>query len=628
MGEVGSDDEPTDPFIGRYSRKMTKLKEEHARGGVSLNSRTKEVLSHIQMHLTKVSNLVWFFMMTIRVSPKSCGLVFFLSIFDSLLVPFQLFITRHLVDAFVNEAFPIRLLIGLVVLLLVQRIIGSVLPYVQAELSEDLGIGMQRLVMKKSAQVKLIEFENRDYFDRISLICNGSESRGAALLQQITSMMRIIPGIIAYAIVVAGITPILLAIILVAMIPVLIDSMLIGVKGWEFLRRINRQRRLSDYYSTLLTTRRFAQEVRLYDLGSYFISKWEELFTKTTKQQMKFSLLMLLRQRATVIFMVFVSMAGLWWVVFSGIAQATPGQYAILFQSILGLLSGASIAGILRGIGEQSGYALQLRSFLSMTTVDDSVEPGHQREVQGKIVFENVTFTYPGSSVPAIKDLSVSINAGESLAVVGENGAGKTTFVKLLLGLYAPDSGRILIDGVDINNQDEGIMLKSAVFQDFVRYNAELRTNIGISDWRKMDNDILLEDAVKKAGADEVMSSLSEGYETLLGPEVGGVDLSGGQWQRTAMARGLFRDAQIIVLDEPTASLDPITELSIFERFSSMTQGKTTILISHRLGMARLADRIIVLERGKLVEYGDHDSLIKLGGKYAELFNTQARWYR
>ena len=246
------------------------------------------------------------------------------------------------------------------------------------------------------------------------------------------------------------------------------------------------------------------------------------------------------------------------------------------------------------------------------------------------IRFEDVWFTYPGSDHPALAGVSFELGVGEKVALVGENGAGKTTLTKLLLGLYRPDRGRITADGADIHEIDPASLraAMSAMFQQFTRYQLTLAENVALAAPERIGDRRRLEVALEQAGAASIVQGLADGADTLLGPDVGGVDLSGGQWQRVAAARAFFREAQVLVLDEPTAALDPLAELALFTRFAELAEGKTALLISHRLGTARLADRVLVLADGTLVESGTHEALQRQEGEYAMLFEAQARWYR
>jgi ATP-binding cassette subfamily B protein len=348
-------------------------------------------------------------------------------------------------------------------------------------------------------------------------------------------------------------------------------------------------------------------------------------------------------------------MLGLWWVVAAHLIHATAGGYALLFWSLMGLMGTTfGLASPLQSCGENAGYAGAFRALLKLpvehaagcaagdTTPaalhsDPPVQdraPGRlrpfPRPLREGIRCEDVWFTYPGSDCPALAGVSCEIRAGQKVALVGENGAGKTTLVKLLLGLYRPDAGRITFDGCNVQQIDPRSLRRamSAVFQQFVRYQLTLGENVGLGQPGRMGDRACLEEAGERAGISDLVRALTEGHETLLGPDVGGVDLSGGQWQRVAIARAFFRDAAVLVLDEPTAALDPLAELAVFERFAELAQGRAAVLISHRLGMARLADRVLVLARGRVVEHGTHEELLRAGAAYATLFRAQARWYQ
>jgi ABC-type multidrug transport system fused ATPase/permease subunit len=252
-------------------------------------------------------------------------------------------------------------------------------------------------------------------------------------------------------------------------------------------------------------------------------------------------------------------------------------------------------------------------------------------EPAGAIRCDDVSFTYPGAAQPALQGINLTLTPGERLALVGENGAGKTTLVKLLLGLYAPTAGRVLAQGVDLQEIDpqEWRAKLGAVFQDYVRYALTARENVGFGRLESLYDLTAIEKAARSSSAATVVAALPQGYETVLGKEFeDGHDLSGGQWQKLALARAYLRDAPIVVLDEPASALDALAEREIYRQFVDLSQEKTMLLITHRLGSARLADRILFLERGQLVEEGTHEELVAAGGRYARLYALQAQWYR
>jgi ABC-type multidrug transport system fused ATPase/permease subunit len=244
----------------------------------------------------------------------------------------------------------------------------------------------------------------------------------------------------------------------------------------------------------------------------------------------------------------------------------------------------------------------------------------------GRLEAIDLRFTYPGSARTIIDGISLVIPAGQRVAIVGENGAGKTTLLKLLLGLYEPDAGTVTFDGVPLRDTPLADRQRrlAAVFQQFTRYPLTLEENVRLgtgADGRDLDGVLTM------AGMDAYVRDQPGGMSTVLSPDLGGVDLSGGQWQRLAIARAGYRDADVLALDEPTAALDPMAEVDIFRRFAQLAEGRTTLLVSHRLGMARLADRILVIEHGRVIEDGTHDGLRQDGGRYAEMWAMQARWY-
>jgi len=253
------------------------------------------------------------------------------------------------------------------------------------------------------------------------------------------------------------------------------------------------------------------------------------------------------------------------------------------------------------------------------------------RAIRSGFQFENVGFRYPGSQRWAVRHLSFTFEPHERIALVGENGAGKTTLVKLLARLYHPDEGRILLDGVDLRDYDLDSLRKNIgiIFQDFVRYDFILRENIGVSQVEALDDDARIREAARRSLADSVAQRVPQGFDQMLGRRFdNGVELSGGEWQKVALARAYMRDAQVLILDEPTAALDARAEYEVFLRFAELTKGRMAVLISHRFSTVRMADRILVLKGGELVDDGTHEELLARGGLYAELFSLQAAGYR
>lgn len=284
-------------------------------------------------------------------------------------------------------------------------------------------------------------------------------------------------------------------------------------------------------------------------------------------------------------------------------------------------------------IASQTQYLNDFYAFMDMRSalVPSTSSRLFPAPLRAGVVFENVGFRYPGTERWALRNLSFSLPAGETLALVGENGAGKTTIVKLLTRLYEPDEGRILVDGIDLREIDLAELRQhvGAIFQDFVRYNLTASDNIGIGRVADIADRPGIVAAAQKSQADSVISGLPGGYDQMLGLSfMSGLDLSGGQWQKLAISRAYFRDAGILILDEPTAALDARAEAEIFERFRHLSENTTTLLISHRFSTVRMADRILVLEDGQILESGSHAELMARAGRYAELFELQAAGYQ
>lgn len=437
-----------------------------------------------------------------------------------------------------------------------------------------------------------------------------------------------------------------------------------NIDRYTLVTRQTPKARLMHYIASVILGRGHAKEVRLYGLGDYLTRRWEviydELRLETARQRF--------RQRVgrglieSLPLLAFgVSVAVL--VVRSAGGHLSPGEAVAAVYACLSMLDQTD--AIVDYLGEVHGYSIHFTAdLLELLRVPQEVEEmgfGERPDpataplaasspaVTGasasspvavattipswprpfRIVVRDLVFRYPGAERPVLDGISFELAPGEKVAIVGENGAGKSTLVKLLMGLYRPDAGVIELDGVDIGRIDPRALRRevSAVFQDYAHYHLTLRENIGFGDVARVEDLEAVRQAAALGGAVEVARELPDGYESFLGPTFGGRDLSGGQWQKTATSRAWMRRPKLVILDEPTAALDPRAEFEVYRRFQEMAGERTALLISHRIGFARLADRILVLKDGRLVENGDHAQLLRLDGEYARLYRAQAQWY-
>jgi len=390
-----------------------------------------------------------------------------------------------------------------------------------------------------------------------------------------------------------------------------------------------------------MTRRDEAKEVRIFTLAGHLFSRWlslaRRLAVERRQVEVRHSWLTLGAD-----FIAAAAYAGCLLLLSSLVAGAKVsfGGYAMLMQA-LQRFSGRldQVMRHFATLHEQSLYLGDLYEFLEIDAPErpewraplEEEDSGGAVEVpsSAEIELRGVSFAYPGSDRLVLRGIDLTIKAGERIALIGENGAGKSTLVRVIMGLYQPTEGQVLLNGVDLREIPEKKLRRcfAAVFQEFVKYQFPAGENIRFGRLEDAEPWEVAE-AAQLAGAASFIEQLPQGYETLLGRPLGGVDLSGGQWQKLAIARALIRKAPVVILDEPTAALDPQSEAEVYRQFGEMTRGRTAILISHRLGSARLADRIVVLKEGRIVEMGSHDELVALGGEYARLFELQAQWYQ
>ena len=489
-------------------------------------------------------------------------------------------------------------------------------------------------LMQHAATLDLAQFEDAEIYDHLERARRQTVGR-IGLFTLILGTAQDLITLISLASVLLVQLPWLLLLLTVAVLPAFLGEAHFASLGYSLLFRWTPERRLLDYLRYMGASNDSAKEVKLFGLSNLLVGRYADLSDKFYQENKRLAV------KRNIVSTLLVTLGTLGYY----------GAYAvIIYRTVLGVftigtltfLAGSfrqsrsliqSVLLALSSIYEQSLYLSDLFTFFEVRPRVVS-KPGAKavpRPMQTGFRFENVGFQYPGSQRWAVRHLTFAFEPHERIALVGENGAGKTTLVKLLSRLYDPDEGRILLDGVDLRDYDLDSLRQNIgiIFQDFVRYDFILRENIGVSQVEAMNDESRIREAAKRSLADSVAERVPQGFDQMLGKRFdNGVELSGGEWQKVALARAYMRDAQVLILDEPTAALDARAEYEVFLRFAELTQGRMAVLISHRFSTVRMADRILVLKGGELADDGSHEELVARGGLYAELFSLQAAGYR
>jgi ATP-binding cassette, subfamily B, bacterial len=505
----------------------------------------------------------------------------------------------------------------------------------QQQLQELTANRVQLMLMRHANRLDLSFFEDPKFYDSLQQAQREAGFRPLGMVQDIFNLVRSLITFLSMVAIIGRLGPIVAVAALLSPIPSFIASSRYGWQGYAMARRQSPDRRRMVYFLDLLTRDTYNKEIKLFGLGDHFIARWKEIADRFYRENRglvsrRYMMGFIWGSLTTV-----VTSGAFLYVALQTIARRfTLGDLTLYTQAVGAVQS--SFQGILGGLSdlyESSLYLNNLFEFLDHKPVIQSPPDGLkvQRPLHQGIEFRHVSFTYPGKSEPALRDVSFRIAPDETVALVGQNGAGKTTIVKLLTRLYDPSEGQILLEGRDLREYDVDSLRRAigVIFQDYATYFFSAGENIGVGRLEEMENSALVQESAAKSGADAVIERLPKGYDTTLGRWFDeGYQLSGGEWQKVALARAFMRDAELLVLDEPTASLDARAEYEIFARMQALTEGKMAVFISHRFSTVRLADRILVLENGRISEAGAHHELLALGGTYADLFNLQAAAYR
>ncbi len=504
----------------------------------------------------------------------------------------------------------------------------------QSLLRAQLGQRVNAMILEKALTLELAHFENSEFYDKLTRARREASSRPLSLVMRTFGLAQNGVSLVSYGTLLAQFSPWAVAVLVLAGLPsFLAEARFSGTAFRLFLWR-SPETRMQHYLETVLAREDHAKEVKLFGVGPLFLQRYRDIFRKLYREDRDLTI----RRDSWGFALGLIGTATLYgayaWVAVATIAaRITLGQmtmYVMLFRQGQAAVS-ASLAAI-GGMYEDNLYLATLYEYL-----ETPVEPRQGKAVRGTktedgIRFEDVSFVYPGSESPVLTGVNLHIRPGSSLALVGENGSGKTTLIKLLTRLYRPTSGRITLEGIDLADWEEETLRRriGVIFQDFARYQLSVGDNIGTGDVRYLDDESRWREAAEKGMAAAIIEELPEKYHTPLGKWFNqGRDLSGGEWQKIALARAFMRtDADILVLDEPTAAMDAAAEATVFEHFRALTKGRIAILISHRFSTVRMADQIVVLQDGRIVERGSHAELVQANGHYARLFELQARGYQ
>ena len=598
------------------------------RGNRRPNGETKQSWSSLK-HLPPFLKLIW------KTHPALAAANLALRIVKSLMPLALLLVGKLIVDEVIllipqgslqNSSHLWTLVAAEAALALVNELLNRLISLLDALLGDLFANSSSIRLMEHAANLDIEQFEDATFYDKLERARRQTLNR-TVLMTQVLSQFQDVISLISLSAGLVIFNPWLILLLLVSVIPAFLGETHFNERSYSLVHGFTPERRELDYLRLTAASDETAKEVKLFGLSGFLIDRFQVLSDKYYQDNKRLSI-----QRAS------------WGTILAAIS--TAGYYAayvlILITTLAGSLSIGSLTFLsgsfarMRGLMETllsrfasiSQGALYLEDFYAFFELQPKIRKGEQSRpfpnpIREGFVFENVGFRYQNAASWALRNLNLHIRPGEKIALVGENGSGKTTLVKLIARLYDPVEGRILLDGYPLSeyNPDDLRREIGVIFQDFVKFQLTAGLNIATGNIQDKNNQEKIDHAASMSLADSVVSTLPKGYDQVIGRRFAeGVDLSGGQWQKIALGRVYMRDAQVLILDEPTAALDAKAEHEVFERFASLSKGKTAFIISHRFSTVRMADRILVLDKGELIESGSHEELMKTEGHYAALF--------
>ena len=490
---------------------------------------------------------------------------------------------------------------------------------------------IQGRILRRAAAVPLRHFEDGAFHDALTRASAGLPDRIHGILYMVSDLVQLGVSTASLALVLGVVQPGLLLVLAAGTLPAVSLTTRVSTAMVQVDREDTRAGRIRGQLTALLTGRGAAAEIRVFGTAGFLVDRWRTLRAQRTRAvlgaERKTAVAGTLGNLLTGLAYA-ASLAWVAWDILHG--RLAIGSYVAVTVAALGFAERlGGILTVVRSADEHAQYVGDFMRFMRWVQAEPDRQAGTAPPARlggaPSVRVRGLTFTYPAGPRPVLSGVDLDIAPGERLALVGENGAGKTTLAKCLLGLYGPDEGTVEVEGLGPVGTAG---TSAAVFQDYTRYQLTLREAVAFGDLTRLDEDAAIQVALGQAGLGDLVGRLADGLSGYLGREFGDLDLSGGQWQRLALARAFFREADLLVLDEPTAALDPLAELALFARFAGLAQGRTAVMVSHRLGAARLADRVIVMDQGRVAESGSHTELLVRGGLYARMFQAQAQWYR